>query len=252
MILYFTGTGNSKLIAEIIANEIDDQVVNLFDKIRNHDYSAINSQKPWIIVTPTYAWRIPRIVSDWLIKTDFKGNKDIYFFMTCGGSIGHADQYIHKICHSKDLIFKGCAEIVMPENYIALFNTTATHEIDGMIQSAKEKTIYFIQYVKENKIFPQKPITLQDKLSSGIINNLFYPLFVHAKKFYVTDKCISCRKCVQVCPLQNIQLIEGKPIWGHDCTHCMACISYCPTKAIEYGKKTVGKQRYICPENEKI
>ena len=24
----------------------------------------------------------------------------------------------------------------------------------------------------------------------------------------------------------------------------MACISYCPTKAIEYGKKSVGKPRY--------
>ena len=37
---------------------------------------------------------------------------------------------------------------------------------------------------------------------------------------------------------------NGKPAWSKKCTHCMACICYCPTKAIEYGKKSVGKPRY--------
>ena len=34
------------------------------------------------------------------------------------------------------------------------------------------------------------------------MNALFYPLFIHAKKFYVTDACVSCGKCAEVCPLQ--------------------------------------------------
>lgn len=44
--------------------------------------------------------------------------------------------------------------------------------------------------------------------------------------------------------MNNIQLIDGKPVWGKNCTHCMACICYCPQEAIEYGKKSVGKPRY--------
>ena len=46
------------------------------------------------------------------------------------------------------------------------------------------------------------------------------------------------------CPLNNIRLENGKPVWGKNCTHCMACICYCPKEAIEYGKKSKGKPRY--------
>ena len=55
-------------------------------------------------------------------------------------------------------------------------------------------------------------------MNSGIINNLFYPVFVHAKKFYATDDCISCGKCVNVCPLNNVRIENGKPVWGDHCT----------------------------------
>ena len=56
--------------------------------------------------------------------------------------------------------------------------------------------------------------------------------------------CIGCGKCVKNCPMNNIRLKDGKPIWGKKCTHCMACICYCPMEAIEYGKKSIGKPRY--------
>ncbi|MFQ7798375.1 MAG: 4Fe-4S binding protein [Coprobacillus cateniformis] len=35
---------------------------------------------------------------------------------------------------------------------------------------------------------------------------------------------------------------------GNHCTHCMACISRCPKGAIEYGKKTKDRIRYVCPK----
>ena len=55
---------------------------------------------------------------------------------------------------------------------------------------------------------------------------------------------IGCSKCVELCPLNNIHLENGKPVWGKNCTHCMACICYCPKEAIEYGKKSRNKPRY--------
>ena len=58
------------------------------------------------------------------------------------------------------------------------------------------------------------------------------------------NKCVGCGKCAQLCPLNNIHLENGKPMWGDTCTHCMACISACPTQAIEYKKISVGKPRY--------
>lgn len=53
-----------------------------------------------------------------------------------------------------------------------------------------------------------------DRVYSGVINDLFYPTCVHARKFYVTDSCISCGKCAAVCPLGNVRIEQGKPVWG--------------------------------------
>ena len=58
MILYFSGTGNSEYVAKRIEKEIKSESLNLFKKIRNNDYSSLTSHNPWIIVVPTYAWRI--------------------------------------------------------------------------------------------------------------------------------------------------------------------------------------------------
>lgn len=90
---------------------------------------------------------------------------------------------------------------------------------------------------------------MYDKIMSSAVNTIFYPMFVKADKFMATDACISCGKCVQVCPLNNVQLKNGKPAWGSNCTHCMACICYCPAEAIEYGKKSEGKPRYTFEKN---
>ena len=104
------------------------------------------------------------------------------------------------------------------------------------------------QLINQGKPFPQITITMKDRINSGIINDLYYPIFVHSKKFYATNACISCGKCVEVCPLNNIHLENKKPSWGKHCTHCMACICRCPKEAIEYGKRSVGRIRYTCPK----
>jgi len=52
---------------------------------------------------------------------------------------------------------------------------------------------------------------------------------------YHTDKnCIGCGKCSNICPVQNIKMVDDKPIWQHKCENCLACIKWCPQKAI-YG-----------------
>ncbi len=69
-----------------------------------------------MIVTPTYAWRIPRIVRDWLRKTELRGAKQAWFVMTCGSEIGDADNYNRDSVRKRSSCM-GTAQIVMPENY---------------------------------------------------------------------------------------------------------------------------------------
>lgn len=248
MILYFSGTGNSEYAAKRIGKEISDEVVNLFNKIRSRDFSDIHTTSPWVVVVPVYAWRIPRIVLEWLENTKLEGNRNIYFVLTCGDSIGNADKYLKRFCDVKKLNYMGCTAILMPENYIAMFTTPTQEKALELIRQAERVIDAASLVIKSSKTFAIPAMTFQDKIKSGIINDAFYPMFVHAKKFYATDDCISCRKCVNACPLRNIILKDGKPVWGRSCTHCMACISRCPSEAIEYGKHSKGLPRYVCPK----
>lgn len=249
MILYFSGTGNSEYVAKRIGHIVQDETCNLFQKIRNQEYTEMSSAKPWIIVSPTYGWRIPRILQEWLRHTRLLGSKDIYFVMTCGGSIGNAGAYLEALCTEKDLHYMGCMPILMPENYIALFASPNKEEAMKIIDQAEGHIDDAASIIHQRKDFPKPSVTMKDRLSSGIVNQLYYPLLLHDKKFWVTSSCTSCGLCEKLCPLGNIKLEKGAPVWHHSCTHCMACINHCPAEAIEYGKHTQGLLRYCCPKH---
>lgn len=248
MILYFSGTGNSEYVAKRLAKATDDLCINLFEKLKNKDYREINSNRPFVIVAPTYGWRIPRLLSNWLIKTNLTGSKDIYFVMTCGGEIGNAAKYLIKLCEELKLNFKGCTEIVMPENYIAMFGAPEKEEAIEIIEKSEPAIDETADRIAKGERLNSKKVGIVDKLKSSIVNDMYYPVCLHAKKFTVDNKCISCGKCEKGCVLNNIKIVNGRPVWGDNCTHCMACICRCPAGAIEYGTKSIGQPRYTCPK----
>ncbi len=55
------------------------------------------------------------------------------------------------------------------------------------------------------------------------------------KTYYINENCNSCGICSKVCPVNNIQMKDGKPIWLNNCENCLACYNWCPKKAIEGG-----------------
>ena len=244
MILCFSGTGNSKYVAKRIANALGDALVNLNDRIKASDTSSIETGERVIIVTPTYAWRIPRVVRDWLRKTELRGAKQAWIVMTCGSEIGNADKYNRELCTEKGLSCMGTAQIVMPENYIAMFSAPQADKARQIVAKAEPNIDCVIASIQSNQPFAPTRNKLYDRLISGPVNPIFYRFFVKANAFTVSDACISCGQCAKRCPMNNVTLKDGKPVWGKACTHCMACICYCPVSAIEYGKKSVGLPRY--------
>ena len=244
MVLYFTGTGNSGYVAKKIAAYIGDQAIDLFDRIKSKDYSPVKSDKPFIVSAPTYAGRIPHILTDFLEKTPLEGSGKIYFLMTCGDDIGNAEKHLRKLCKKIGKEYMGCAVIRMPENYIAMFTAPNQEQASRIIAKQTDKINTAAEKIKNGEKLDTVAVNLTGKLKSGIVNTAFYAICVKADKFYATDACIACGKCEKLCPLSNITLKDGKPVWGKDCTHCMACICKCPKEAIEYGKKSQGKNRY--------
>ena len=244
MILYFSGTGNSRYIAQRIAEALGDELLSMNDRIKAGDTSSVTSDKRLIIVTPTYAWRIPRIVQDHLAETDFPCGAQAWFVMTCGSEIGNAAKYNRALCQEKQLTYMGTAQITMPENYIAMFNAPQAEEARQIVARAEPDIDRAILAIAANQAFPPPRNNFYDRFMSGPVNPIFYSFFVKANAFAAGDACTGCGQCARLCPMNNIAIQNRKPVWGGDCTHCMACICHCPAKAIEYGKKSLGKPRY--------
>ena len=244
MIFYFSGTGNSKYVAKRIADALGDTLLSMNDRIRTGDVSPIEAGERIVIVTPTYAWRVPRVVRDWLLKRTLTGVKQAWFVMTCGSEIGNADKYNRAICRAKGIDSMGTAQIVMPENYIAMFAVPQVEEARQIVTRAEPDIASAIAAIRAGRPFAPTRNNLYDRFMSGPVNPVFYACFVKADAFTVSGACLGCGQCARRCPTNNITLQDGRPAWGKDCTHCMACICYCPAEAIEYGKKSLGKPRY--------
>lgn len=244
MIFCFSGTGNSRYIAQRIAEALQKTVIDLNARIKDNDTTTVDTGSDVIMVTPTYAWRIPKIVSEWMAKTKWTGAKRIWFVMDCGSEIGNAAKYNRSLAEQKQLHYMGTAQIIMPENYIAMFNAPQSDKAREIVAKAEPDIDRAIAAIRESRAFAPTRRNLYDRFMSGPVNPVFYACVVKAKAFTVSDACVGCGRCARRCPTNSITLRGGKPVWGKGCTHCMACICYCPAEAIEYGKKSLGKPRY--------
>lgn len=252
MIVYFSGTGNSRYCAEFLADRLQDELLDAAGYIRHGIAADLISGKPWIFVAPTYGWQLPRIFTQFLQSGCFAGSEDAYFVMTCGGDIGNAAGHIQPLCKQLGLTFRGVLQVVMPENYIAMFDAPEREEAAAIVAAATPCLEAAAVRISEGGDLPQWKPGIADRLKSGIVNKAFYRFFVKADAFTVSEACVGCGKCEEACVCGNIRMEQGRPVWSDRCTHCMACICGCPVSAIEYGKKSVGKPRYQCPPYKKL
>lgn len=245
MVFYFSGTGNSQLAAKQIADELGDNLTSINQCLKKGERSDFCSLQPLVFVAPIYAWRVPEVVEKWICKTKFAGNSRTYFILTRGGSTGgNAAAYAKKLCAKAGLGYQGLASVHMPENYIALSKAPSEKECESIIAQARPVFSELARQIKEDRLFSEEPVSIGGRLLSGPVHELYYRFFIKDKGFTVSDACVSCGKCAKRCPLNNIDIIDGKPLWKGNCTHCMACICSCPVEAIEYKSISKGKRRY--------
>lgn len=242
MILYFSGTGNSRYVAEQLGIMRKDEVVSIGDYLKEKKVGKFQSEKPYIFVVPSYMSRMPMRVEEFLMNASFAGSKDAYFVITAGQAIGNAGKYCEKLCEKQGLQYKGVQGVQMPANYVVMYDVLdreqAATEAEKAIPAVEEiaKRIEAGEDLKND--------ALKGNQMFSAIAPAFTALMVKVKNFYAEDTCIGCGKCQEICPLGNISYENKKPVWGKECMHCMACIGACPTKAIQYGKATKGRNRY--------
>ena len=248
MVLYFTGTGNSRFVAKRIAEAIGDKAVDAAQWIREGKSAAFTEAGTYVFVSPIYVAAPPRAFQDFIRSADFPQGSRAYFILTCSGGMGAAPVYCQKLCEEKGLSYLGAAQVRMPQNYLVFFKTFPAEENRKKIQAALPEIDALSERIGRGEALDAPNIKFYDYPSTQMILAPYYRWFIGAEAFYATDACIGCGKCVSVCPLGNITLRDKRPVWGSNCTHCMGCINLCPKEAIEYGRKTRGKLRYHGPD----
>ncbi len=250
MILYFSGSGNNKFIANYINNKLNDEVVSINDIIKFNQSLNFNSIKPYVIISPIYAWRYPKIIEDLLLQANFNGSKEIYFIASMGLNCGNADKYLKNIAKSKNMHYKGFAKIIMPSNYVVSEKAETEANATKIIKDSLPLLDTLSNLINSDKNFNEPKKEFFGDLYSSFLNYGFNNFYKSSKKFKVDDSCIKCKKCITVCPLNNVSMKNGNITFSTNCMFCLSCINNCPVNAITYNGKKNGT--YLCPSKEKI
>ena len=244
-IYYFSGTGNTLYLGKYLKENCSYDLINI---------STIKDEKVILngdvgFLFPVYAMGIPRIVEDFLKKVQIGKVEYLFAIATCGGSgYGIPFNQINSILKKQNVKLNYSQYCHMPDGYLKLFKAMSQDEAKIDIESSKDKMKKICKDIVE-------------KENSSSDSNIFlYPMFILiykfwrlglktvSKKFELNDKrCVSCGICRDVCPVDNIELVNGKPVWEANCESCLACANLCPTIAISCGGKSKYDIRYKNP-----
>lgn len=249
-IYYFSGTGNSLKIAQDLATKLGDtEVVSISSVIKENIPVVVSSEKIGIVY-PVYIWGIPKIVSQF-IKNIEPTCKDKYFFAiaTMGGRLAGSLLRLSNELSSRGFKLSLGYSITMPTNYTHKHGADSIEKQKALFDAGEKRLNEIASLIKNNKVTDIERGPFKDRLiRTGIIYRLASP-FIHKidKYFWTTNDCNSCGLCEKICPVQNIVLKNGKPVWLHKCEQCFRCLHYCPKASIQFAKNTEGKNRYKNP-----
>ena len=246
MVLYYSATGNTEFMAKQIAKRLGDETLNLLERVRTEDYSEIHSDKPFVICMPVHVCEPPVFLVKYLKKVCLTGNRQAYFVFTSGGYAGISSTIMKRLIRRKKMIYMGRAEVKMPRNYIAgkLYEMNPPEEAKRRLREAVKEIPRIAHVIRNGGKLRGRFIFQFEKLVTYPFVPVWTRIMQSAKPFHTTDKCIGCGKCARLCPLNNIEMVDRRPVWKKPCAHCMACIGNCPFEAIEYGEITQDREKY--------
>ncbi len=222
IIYYFTGTGNSLAAAKKIATVIGDCELIPIGSLMDTPGRIIPAAERVGIACPVYFYGLPAMVAS------FAGDGILRAHSSRGLDAGFM--------------------VKMPGNYIRMYESPSGEKRDTLLAAADNAIARVADTVRQCR---------KQELPRSFLEQLIHPLVyswfisrVHGddRKFTVSEKCTSCGICVAICPAENIELVDTKPVWKHRCESCCGCIHLCPVQAIQAGTGTEKRLRYRNPD----
>lgn len=254
MIFYFSGCGNSRWVAEQMAAALNEELRFIPDLQREglKSYDIKEGERIGFVF-PVYSWAAPELVERFVLDTCWQGKaRYVWFACTCGDEMGFTRKTFAKTLLKAGLTLDACFCFVMPETYLAFpgFHLDTKEKEAQKIAAAREKLPWAIRQVASCTPVCDEHVGPLPFLKSCLIRPAFVRN-VSDRKYYCTDDCTGCGKCMKVCPLQNIVMGDDHhPHWQGGCTQCMACYHYCPHNAIHISSYTKGKGQYHFPDTK--
>ena len=120
MIFYYSGCGNSRHVAEKVAEATGDQLVFIPQAAREgKTHYAVRPDERVGFVFPIYSWRPPELVLDFIGGLRLEGKPSyVYMFVTYGDDAGLADQVLGKALETAGLQLDAAFGVTMPNTYV--------------------------------------------------------------------------------------------------------------------------------------
>lgn len=266
MIFYFSGTGNSKWVADKLAEKTDEHLYFIPDELSTSCIYHLTQGERIGFVFPVHGWRPPKIVRAFIEKLSFGINNEalsqgkqastsqpyVYAICTAGDTIGETMDILKQDLLKKKLYLRSGFSLIMPESYVGLpFMDVDNQENEN--RKIENSSNLLNGYI--SNILLKKPniwdLTLGKwpKINSRVLGGVFHKYLITDNPFWVdSNKCVRCGICADVCPVHDINGGLGhEPDWKHDlsCLTCFSCYHHCPHHAIQYGRQTKKKGQYF-------
>jgi len=248
IIYYFTGTGNSLAAAKKIAAGLGDCELVPIASLANTKGDITPQADRVGIVHPVYFVGLPSIVASFAGRLDLSHSQYTFSVATQGDSGGSsAARQLDGILRKRQNHGLDAGFVVnMPGNYILKYSPPEGVKREQILTKADKKLTDIAERIGrcEHRL-PYNPVMqLVHALSYNRIISR-----VHDKDQYFSagNECTACGTCAAICPVGNIEIVDGKPVWKHHCEQCAGCIHLCPVKAIQGGPQMATRPRYKNP-----
>ena len=243
IIYWFSGTGNSLYTAKKLAEAMGN--TGLVPIVRGVPSEAVGGDGCKIgFVFPSYYGDLPRLVRAFIQDLSILPGTDLFAVVTMGAFGQGSVKALDDLFKAKNLVLRYGVGVRINGNYIlkydpAIFGAKSDRRITSKLNNADRQIQRIAGEINNG--------TQQVKKNNITAKTLYNDTASLDSSFAVNENCTGCGLCERICPVDNIKIVEGRPVWQHHCEHCVACISWCPAAAINYGQATVKRIRYRNP-----